>query len=231
MNINHYYVVIMRKITFIIFLILPLSIIAQVGIETTTPTKTLDVNGEMRVRFTSSNLNEPAAKDSILVVDNFGNVNRTSSKKVVNSYLKTVVKGKFSSSSVVNLSLISNKVTIPFDAVDFDINSEFNTTTNTFTAKQDGIYSIKIQIKSDATVGIATNFGVAISKNGSIISRNNFANISLLSTNVTPPIRSLESLVQLNTGDTINFNIVSDLISVSILGTSEDCFFTIQQIR
>ena len=181
--------------------------------------------------FTSSNLNEPAAKDSILVVDNFGNVNRTSSKKVVNSYLKTVVKGKFSSSSVVNLSLISNKVTIPFDAVDFDINSEFNTTTNTFTAKQDGIYSIKIQIKSDATVGIATNFGVAISKNGSIISRNNFANISLLSTNVTPPIRSLESLVQLNTGDTINFNIVSDLISVSILGTSEDCFFTIQQIR
>ncbi|WP_264559379.1 C1q-like domain-containing protein [Flavobacterium sp. N2270] len=221
----------MRKITFIIFLILPLSIIAQVGIETTRPTKTLDVNGEMRVRFTSSNLNEPAAKDSILVVDNFGNVNRTSSKKVVNSYLKTVVKGKFSSSSVVNLSLISNKVTIPFDAVDFDINSEFNTTTNTFTAKQDGIYSIKIQIKSDATVGIATNFGVAISKNGSIISRNNFANISLLSTNVTPPIRSLESLVQLNTGDTINFNIVSDLISVSILGTSEDCFFTIQQIR
>lgn len=221
----------MKKKLLIILFILPISILAQVGIETTSPTKTLDVNGEMRVRITSTNLNEPAAKDSILVVDNLGNINRTSSKKVVNSYLKTVVKGKFSSSSVINLSLISSKALIPFDAVEFDINTEFNTSTNTFTAKQDGIYSIKIQIKSDATVGAATNFGVAISKNGSIISRNSFANISLLSTNVTPPIRSLESLVQLNTGDTINFNIVSDLISVSILGTSEDCFFTIQQIR
>jgi C1q domain len=221
----------MKKKLLIILFILPISILAQVGIETTSPTKTLDVNGEMRVRITSTNLNDPAAKDSILVVDNLGNINRTSSKKVVNSYLKTVVKGKFSSSSVINLSLISSKALIPFDAVEFDINSEFNTSTNTFTAKQDGIYSIKIQIKSDATVGAATNFGVAISKNGSIISRNSFANISLLSTNVTPPIRSLESLVQLNTGDTINFNIVSDLISVSILGTSEDCFFTIQQIR
>ena len=221
----------MKNKLLIILFILPISILAQVGIETTSPTKTLDVNGEMRVRITSTNLNEPAAKDSILVVDNLGNINRTSSKKVVNSYLKTVVKGKFSSSSVINLSLISSKALIPFDAVEFDINTEFNTSTNTFTAKQDGIYSIKIQIKSDATVGAATNFGVAISKNGSIISRNSFANISLLSTNVTPPIRSLESLVQLNTGDTINFNIVSDLISVSILGTSEDCFFTIQQIR
>lgn len=221
----------MIKIAFIALFLLPLSIIAQVGIETTTPTKTLDVNGEMRVRFTTSNLNEPAAKDSILVVDNLGNVYRTSSKKVVNSYLKTVIKGKFSSSSIVNLSLISSKVVIPFDAVDFDINSEFDTSTNTFTAKQDGIYTIKIQIKSDATVGAATNFGVAISKNGTVISRNSFANISLLSTNVTPPIRSLETLVQLTTGDTINFNIVSDLINVSILGTSEDCFFTIQQIR
>ena len=185
----------MKKKLLIILFILPISILAQVGIETTSPTKTLDVNGEMRVRITSTNLNEPAAKDSILVVDNLGNINRTSSKKVVNSYLKTVVKGKFSSSSVINLSLISSKALIPFDAVEFDINTEFNTSTNTFTAKQDGIYSIKIQIKSDATVGAATNFGVAISKNGSIISRNSFANISLLSTNVTPPIRSLESLI------------------------------------
>ena len=104
----------MKKKLLIILFILPISILAQVGIETTSPTKTLDVNGEMRVRITSTNLNEPAAKDSILVVDNLGNINRTSSKKVVNSYLKTVVKGKFSSSSVINLSLISSKALIPF---------------------------------------------------------------------------------------------------------------------
>ena len=43
---------------------------AQVGINTTTPTKTLDVNGEMRIRTT------PVATDNynILVVDSEGNV-------------------------------------------------------------------------------------------------------------------------------------------------------------
>ena len=221
----------MRKKILVILFTLPLSIFAQVGIETTTPTKTLDVNGEMRVRFTTSNLNEPAAKDSILVVDNLGNVYRTSSKKVVNSYLKTVIKGKFSSSSIVNLSLISSKVVIPFDAVDFDINSEFDTSTNTFTAKQDGIYTIKIQIKSDATVGVATNFGVAITKNGTVLNRNSFANISVLSVNVSPPVRQVTTLIELNTNDTITFEVVSDLSIVQILGNSEDSFFTIYQVR
>ncbi|MVO07579.1 hypothetical protein GOQ30_00205 [Flavobacterium sp. TP390] len=221
----------MKNCILIILFLFTTCIYAQVGIETTNPTATLDINGDLRIRSTTLTTNLTAAKDSIIVVDNVGNSKRVSSKTVVNSYLKTVIKGQFSSGALVNLNLLSNRVKIPFDLIQFDANSEFNTTTNTFTAKQDGIYAIKIQIKSNSTVGVSTNFGVAITKNGTIINRNSFANISVLSTNVTPPVRQVESLIELTTGDTVIFEIVSDLASVSILGTSEDCFFTIQQIR
>lgn len=165
------------------------------------------------------------------MVDNLGNLKRISSQNIVNSYLKSAIKGSFSTSSTVSLNLISNKVKIPFDNAEFDVNSEFNTTTNSFVAKQNGIYSIKVQIKSTSAVGAATNFGVAIVKNGTVVSQNSYANLSVLSINVTPPIRSSETLVSLAAGDDITFNIVSDLLNVSILGTSEDCYFTIQQIR
>ncbi|WP_130736481.1 hypothetical protein [Flavobacterium sp. J27] len=221
----------MKNFTLLVSFLLTTCLYAQVGIETTNPTSTLDINGDLRIRSTTLTTNLTAAKDSIIVVDNIGNSKRVSSKTVVNSYLKTVIKGQFSSTSLVSLNLLSNRVKIPFDFIQFDANTEFNTATNTFTAKQDGIYAVKVQIKSNSTVGVATNFGVAISKNGTVVNRNSFANISVLSTNVTPPVRQVESLIEMTTGDTIIFEIVSDLLSVSILGTSEDCFFTIQQVR
>lgn len=221
----------MKKITLYSHLLATHFLFSQIGIETTSPTRTLDINGDLRIRTTEITNNESAAKDSILVVDNMGNSKRISSKTVVNSYLKTAIKGQFSSGSLVDLNLLSNRAKIPFNLTEFDSNSEFNTTTNTYVAKQDGIYSISAQIKANTTVGVATNFGIAITKNGTIINRNSFANISVLSINVTPPVRQVTTLVELDINDTIIFEIISDLASVSILGTSEDCFFTIQQIR
>lgn len=55
-----------------LFCFLPFMVMAQVGINTTTPTKTLDVNGEARIR------NTPTATGSysILVVDSEGNVQK-----------------------------------------------------------------------------------------------------------------------------------------------------------
>lgn len=204
---------------------------SQVGIGTNNPTSTLDINGDLRIRSTSSTFNESAAKDSILVVDNMGNSKRISSKIVVNSYLKTAIKGYFSTGALVNLTLSAGSVKIPFNYAEFDVNSEFNSATSTFIAKQDGIYAVKAQTKSDASVGISTNFGIAILKNNIVVARNTFANVGVIGVNVTPPVRYIETLVSLNTGDTITFELISNLLSVAILGTNEDCFFTIQQIR
>jgi hypothetical protein len=221
----------MMKITLISFLFFLIQAQAQVGINTPTPGAMLDINGDLKISTIIISPDEQDRKDNILVTNNIGIVKKSSSKDIVNSYLKTTIKGSFFSSAPVNLSLISSAVKIPFDSVEFDTNTEFDISTNTFTAKQDGIYSIKVQIKSDAAVGATTNFGVATLKNGVVFSQNSFANISVAGINVSPPIRSLDTLVQLITGDTINFNIISDLLNVTILGNSEDCFFSIQQIK
>ncbi|NUY81424.1 hypothetical protein HUK80_10990 [Flavobacterium sp. MAH-1] len=208
---------------------------AQIGINTVSPTATLDVNGTMRIRTTSQISRETAAKDSIMVSDSQGNVQRISSKKVVQSHLKSFVKGGFSSSSDQSLSLTSGTVKIPFNQEDFDENDEFDTGTNTFKAKEAGIYAVSVQIKANSAVSVATNFGVNILKNNVVIARSSFANIGITvvvtAINVTPPIRTVQTLVKLNTDDTIRFQVSSDLINVGLLSAKEDSFFTIQQVR
>ena len=221
----------MKKLSTILLLLSVRVIVAQVGIGTTTPTAQLDVNGTLRVRTTVLTNNISAAKDSILVVDNIGNVKKVSSKTVFESNLKSCVKGSFNSSSDVTLTLLANACKIGFDFVEFDLNNEFDTALSEFTAKQDGIYQVSVQIKATAFIAVATNFGVAILKNGTVINRTSFANVGVTLVNVTPPVRTVTTLVSLNTGDTISFNVLSTLLSLNLLGAREDCNFTINQIR
>lgn len=212
-------------------LVCPFFLSAQVGIGTISPTASLDVNGTLRIRQTDLNTNESSAKDSVLVVNNNGDVARTTAMQIVNSYLKSFVKGSFSSTADKSLSLSSGTKKIPFDYEEFDTNDEFDISSNTFTAKQSGIYTISVQIKATSTLSIASNFGVGIVKNATLIARNTFANIGVITVNVTPPFRSTQTLVQLSSGETIKFHLYSDLINIGLLGTREDCFFTIHQVR
>lgn len=202
---------------------------SQVGIGTLSPTESLDVNGRIRIRDIT--IASSSQADSVLVTNNVGTISRMTSKELLQTALKTAIKGNFSSSTLVNLNLSSGQAKIPFNSTEFDTNSEFNSTTNTFTAKQNGIYQVYIQIKTDNTIGVATNFGVAIYKNGALLNRNSFANIDVLGIRVTPPYRSTQNLIQLNSGDTISFYIVSSLATVPMAGEKEDTFFTIQQVR
>ena len=216
------------------FILFSITGTAQVGIGTTDPTATLDVNGAMRVRSTATNSRETSAKDSILVSDRYGNVQRISAKTVVESHFKTFIKGGFAGTADQSLTLSSGTIKIPFNNEDMDENDEFNTGTYTFTAKNNGIYSITVQIKSNAS-SIATNFGVSILKNESVIARTGYSNIGfnlgLASITVTPPVRSVQTLVKLTAGNTISFNIYTDLINVGLLSAKEDSFFLIQQVR
>ena len=63
----------MKNCILIILFLFTTCIYAQVGIETTNPTATLDINGDLRIRSTTLTTNLTAAKDSIIVVDNVGN--------------------------------------------------------------------------------------------------------------------------------------------------------------
>jgi len=225
----------MKSLVLSLMILLPILGFSQIGIGTTTPTATLDVNGDFRIRTTTSNTRETAAKDSIMVVDALGNVQRISAKKVIESHLKTFIKGGFVSGSpaTISLSILANSyTTIPFNTIEFDTNSEYNTTTNTFTAKQPGIYSVYVAIKANPGLVAASDFGVAVFKNGVINAKESYINVQLLGININPPNRSIQTLMQLNTGDTISFKGYSGgVLTVGILTSGDESYFTIHQVR
>lgn len=217
------------KTQLLLLLLIGMSGLAQVGINTTSPTATLDVNGSSRIRVSNPNARPAAAKDSILVQDANGNVLRTTSRLVVTSHLKSFVKGGFASTGNQNLTLTGGVLTIPFNFKEFDTNGDYSVSSHTFTAPAAGIYSISAQVKAVAGLSVASNFGIAILKNGVVVARSGFGNLSVAGVTVSPPIRSINTLVKLAAEDTITFQLFSDLVSAGILGTREDSFFWIAQ--
>ena len=222
-----------RALKFFIVFITSFSMYSQVGINTTLPTASLDVNGDLRLRVDLEESNIDVSKDSVLVISRDGTVKRIPSKKIVNSALVSAVKGNFSTTGSVGISLGVGLTytTIPFNSEQFDYNDEFDTATNIFTAKQDGLYDVGVQINSSGALPVSTNYGVCIIKNGSVVAQENYSNISGFSINLTPPVRKAKTIVKLSAGDTIYFQIYSNLTSVNLVGDAIDSYFTIVQIR
>ena len=241
------------KLIIILLLIFNISY-SQVGINTTNPTASLDVNGNLRVRDIIEETDVAAvalvSKDSVLVTSN-EIIKSIPSKEIISAVLKTAVKGGFTNATSSTLNLSSTYTDIPFDSDSFDLKDEFDVTTNTFTAKQSGIYEIKVQINASGSINSSTNYGVCILKNGVVEARENFSNITvnvvfpemnlgvvtipqtlLLDLPVTPPVRKAETLLQLSTGDTITFQVFSNLgATVNLSDNIIDSYFTIVQIR
>lgn len=208
------------------------SMLGQVGVGTTSPNAELDINGDLIIREILEEMDVAAAKDSVLV-SNEGLVKRIALEDLLNEISPSAVKGTFSSSGSIALSLLSGPQTIPFDDEDFDTNGEFDTTTYSFTPSQDGIYSVEVVIQATSAIAVATNFGVAVLVNGTVVHKNSFANIGVLGINVTPPVRRVSTLLNLSTSDVVTFQLQGDaaLGTVNLIGSSEDSYFTIHRIR
>lgn len=206
------------------------SVTAQVGIGTTSPTATLDVNGNIRLRSTIVESNLQTIKDSILVISRNGTVNRVSAKNIFESNIKSVVKGNFLSNGSVSIAIASGSKLIKFDDLAIDLQNEYDPTTGLFTAKQDGIYRVSLNLHAGG-ISIATNFGAGIYKNGILVAQNSFANIGVVLANVTPPVRNVSTIVQLNANETLSFKVLASLLNVGISGDNTQTFFTIEQIR
>lgn len=222
---------IMKRL-YIAIVLLALPVYPQVGIGTTLPTAALDVNGDVRIRSIPVHTALSVPGGSVMATDSNGNMQQVSAKTVVTSHLKSFVKGGFSASADQALALpAAGSLKIPFDYEEFDENDEYNLSTHTFTAQAEGVYSVNVQIKSTSIVSIATNFGVAIAKNGTITARQGFANIGVAFINITPPVREAHTLVKLAPNDTITFITYSNLVNIGLNSAKDETFFTICQVR
>lgn len=232
----------MRAILFFSIFFITNVLIAQVGIATTSPNAMLDVNGDLSIQVVASG-SVSAAETSVLIVDNADNsiVKKVSSETVVTSFLKSMVKGNLQSSSVLDIALLgSSSQKLDFDNEEFDLNNEYDTSTNEFTPLQDGYYEITstINIKPDP-IGItaSTNVSLQILKNSTIIAESDgplvgatlgLVNVYLL------PIRTVSTIAYLTTSDSISFHIQNGdgLASIDVdLQTEENGYFFIKQVR
>ncbi|MAW95334.1 MULTISPECIES: hypothetical protein [unclassified Leeuwenhoekiella] len=224
----------MRRSILLLFLITQYSVFPQVGIGTTDPHPDVmvDINGALRVRGYVEG-SENAARDSIAVFDGRGVLESIPTRMLLANMDKSLVKAKLNSNFTI--ALLSN-VTIKFDSEDFDIKDEFDPSTGYFTAEYAGIYRVSAQIKSSSLS--AGDLGLSIYKTnaaGTIdtkIAEEKFINVSVLGINVSPPVRSVSTLVQLQAGEKISFKVYS-AVGLSLSGTSSgyDSFCTIEQVR
>ncbi|MFI2741761.1 hypothetical protein ACG2LH_03395 [Zhouia sp. PK063] len=204
----------MKNFLIYIAVICSSALYAQVGVGTTSPDAgvMLDVNGKVKIR-TVSDGPSASAKDTILV-SNAGVVTKTNSTTLVRTHLNSFVKGYMNS---ITVSILSWKK-LPFNQEDFDISSEYNTSSYEYTAKKYGIYRIYVQYKT--TLSTATT--LSIYKNGiSYVTSS-----SLLSTS---GYEVINTLVELNEDDKISFYYYATA-SLGISVDQNESFFTIEQV-
>ncbi len=219
------------KLCKILFLFYSVSLFSQVGIGTTEPLATLDINGDLRIREIVEELDLKIAEDSVLVIAKNGTVRRIAAKNIIRAGLKSAVKGVFSPVVNTNLSLSLGYATVPFDEEEFDLNEEFDVASHQFIAKNEGIYDVFAQVKTNGVLAASSNFGISIFKNNQEVCKNSYTNIGVLGISVSSPIRSAKALLKLDAGDTITFKITSNLVSVNLLSVDTENYFTINQIR
>lgn len=211
-------------------LLYPLCLFSQVGINTTNPAATLDVEGNIRVAILEEG-SSLSARDSILVMDGNQIVRLVSSKQIFSNVDNTLVKGYVNSGSSISLS--SGNSIIPFSSTEFDIKNEFDTTTGEFIATESGIYKVSVQIKQDVvSVG---DFGLSIYKvntsgTETLIARERYVNLSLLGLNLSSPVRKVETLIFLSPTEKIRFKTNSS-VGLTISTASSETFFIIEQVR
>ncbi|MEL0651004.1 hypothetical protein V6246_06180 [Algibacter sp. TI.3.09] len=216
---------------------------AQVGIGTTSPEAMLDVNGTFKLRSTINESDINIIKENILVTSSSGMVNTIMSSDVIDAALPTMVKASFSSAGDISHILSLGACTLQFNQEEIDNNNEFDTSTNTYTAKQGGVYTIGAQVKLNTSlIAVNTDIGIGIYKNGTLIAEQRFISVIVSiplgsDIEVSSPIRSVTATTDLATGDSIEFKITAidilgiPLSSISILGGNVESFCSIYQIR
>ncbi|MCK8481049.1 beta strand repeat-containing protein [Psychroserpens algicola] len=114
---------------------------------------------------------------------------------------------------------------INFDTVDFDLNTDFNTTTNQFVVSTTGYYRVNASWRSNTSSVSTGSYGIGIYVNGILERAKSFNH-----TGNGQIIRSINNVLALNAGDTVEIYInTSAALTISLINIAAS--FEIEQIR
>ena len=204
------------------FLLFPVFIFGQIGINTTNPQATLDVEGNLRISLLE-NGSDTAAGNSILVVDDDNIVRLVAAQDVFKNTERTLISGGFLPGPPHTISLNTNEI-IPFDSVDFDLKNEFDTTTHEFTATESGIYKVSAHIHMPGN-----NRRIHILKVNPLPSYAETLIFHGIGDSSGSAVTQTSKLIQLDAGERIRFRNGGGSGTVNI--PSAVTFFSIEQVR
>ncbi len=118
---------------------------------------------------------------------------------------------------------------VNFDTIDFDLNSDFNTTTNAFVVPTDGIYRITAMYTSDVALTNNNTFGIRISiTGGANLQEVNYKHMNENSS----VVRQVSTLANLSAGNTIEVQARVNVASGLTINTaSRFTSFSIERVR
>ena len=200
----------------------------NVGINTTTPEASLDVNGNVMIETV------PTATDAPTYDYMVQNPTTKEVQKINGSYAAatntTVAKATASAGiSLLGASLFADWQRINFDPANVSINTgTFNTTTDEYTVPSDGIYEITYYVRygtgvqasllgGDVKIGVLRQTPALVN---TVLDERLFAGVNLVLGNVTISSSEINSVYALNAGDKISFAIDQGGISLGLLGSS-----------
>ncbi len=216
-----------KLITFLLFWVINI-IYAQVGINTSSPTATLDINGNLKIRNVPV-VSSLTTNQTVLLRDKSASgdfeIKEIASDFIVTGNANAYYASKNGSWSLVDLGLGNfwSRINLT-GASDTKLGNQTLFTNGVYTAPQAGIYSINYEIQFAAGINLEALGGkrFGILKNNLIWDEKLFdgARVSILGiTLASVPITStnLFSLVQLDVGDTITFAVnVSGLLPIDL---------------
>lgn len=201
---------------------------AQVGINTTTPEATLDVNGNLIVRTVPTT--PIATTYDFLVLDpatfEVQKINGTLGTASVNSSIAKAVEED--GISLLDGSLFAGWQKINFGSGHIPINpgGNFDSATDFYTVPSDGIYEINYEFRygNGVLLGLFGNPKIGILKHDggtyTVLDSRIFGGANLGVLSVTISSTQINSVYSLSAGDQLSFEIFAGSISLAALGSS-----------
>ncbi len=208
----------MKYFYIFLFFLFSINSFSQVGINTTSPTNTLDIDGDLRVRA----LPLSASTDDIpIVIDSNGRLKKGISNRI--GYYRGRLSSDFDSR--VNTPLANGTGIYKINTVGqiIDPNNDFNNTTDIFTAPVTGIYEVTMTLTIRGLGTTNTNYVTGlINQTGNWVMRFSMQKEEFDDSGSVGVARTYTGIAQLTQGELYAFGFASSdfLLIANPTGTS-----------